>query len=175
MALTKIQHTVEFSKNKHTPSRTTFSWTAPGQLVQSTERDAWCQLADPHSTAPVSQVTTRGSSAPTRYGCPSRLGCRSALPRVRTNLGRCQSSSPVVLRNFTLRGGCAALGFSSWSTTRLAPPCSAWTPRCDAAGGCFVQFIHVGVSVQQSKAAAITSGQLLQWAPSSVAIRLAIS
>jgi hypothetical protein len=91
MALTK-QHTVEFSKNKHTPSRTTLSWADPGQLVQSTYPATWCQLTRP-ALHRARLVTTRGSSAPTRYGCPPRLGCRAALPRLRTHLGGCQSPS----------------------------------------------------------------------------------
>src|SRR5206468_9834766 len=74
----KNQHTVEFSKNKHTPSRTTLPWTGLGQLVQSTERDTWCQLAGTalhrarlagdHEGLQRRRVT--GS-------CPPRLGCRS--------------------------------------------------------------------------------------------------
>ena len=95
----KNQHTVEFSKNKHTPSRTTLPWSALGQLVQSTERDTWCQLAGTalhrarlagdHEGLQRRRVT--GS-------CPPRLGCRSALPRLRTNFGGCQSPSPTIAR-----------------------------------------------------------------------------
>jgi hypothetical protein len=66
----------------------------------------------PNSTAPVSQLTARGSSAPTRYGCPPRPGCRSALLRLRTNLGSCQSPSLAIARpsagKFRLRDGTTA-------------------------------------------------------------------
>jgi hypothetical protein len=52
----------------------------------------------PNSTAPVSQLTARGSSAPTRYGCPPHPGCRSALLRLRTILVSCQSPSLAIAR-----------------------------------------------------------------------------
>ena len=54
----------------------------------------------PHSTAPVSQGTTRGSSWPTRSGCARLfLAATSAFSRVRSNPGGCQTiggSSPGV-------------------------------------------------------------------------------
>jgi hypothetical protein len=41
----------------------------------------------------------RGAPTPTRHGrCPPRLGCRSALPRLRTNLAGCQLPSPALAR-----------------------------------------------------------------------------
>src|SRR2546421_6583838 len=98
MALTKFQHTVEFSKNKHTPSRTTYRGPLQGNLfrVHSFSHDV--NSRGPHSTAPVSW-RPRGAPARRRdTGCPPHLGCRSALPRLRTNLTRCQSPSPTIAR-----------------------------------------------------------------------------
>ena len=115
----------------------------------------------PNSTAPVSQLTARGSSAPTRYGCPPRPGCRSALLRLRTNLGSCQSPSLAIAHpsagKFRLRDGTTAgsCGLAPQTPKRgpldpgfrmvgnAASPSAATRPRTDTCAAMFGRKLRV--------------------------------
>ena len=140
MALTK-QHTVEFSKNKHTPSRTTPQWTVQGNLfrIHSLPRDV--NSRGPHSTVPFSQATTRGFRWPVTYGVLSRLSwlpCGATegygAPSVAVNVTDSDLSTPL--------GGPGTLSSTlrtSWSS-RIDPGHSSPNPPHTSSGLDIQQF-----------------------------------
>ena len=91
MALT-YRHTVEFSKNKHTPPQTYCQRFVLGQLVHTTRTHRTCQTVERTPPRPSHSLAARGSSSPARsvstVPTPATV---PVSPSVRSHHYRCQS------------------------------------------------------------------------------------